>query len=147
MFFSKLLLAAPTEIEKMLLEQQDTLRKLDILSREVKKIKDNPTPEVIKNMYDAPNTLQNPIFDLSNNTIVEKAGRFFDYMDSTMNYLTHPVLIFNAIAGASYWICGIIAIAGVLYYIIGHKNGLKWTGGSLLGYTLIQAINYGLNLL
>jgi hypothetical protein len=145
MFLSKLFASAPTEIEKMLLEQQETLRKLDIIKNEVQKIKDNPTPEIIKNMYDAPNTLQNPIFDASKIPGLERVDRFFDFTDKIGNYLNHPILIVNAVAGASYWVCLIVAMGGVLYYMIGHKKGLKYTSGSILTYTLAQAVNWGLN--
>lgn len=145
MFLSKLFASAPTEIEKMLLEQQETLRKLDILSKEVKKIKDNPTPEMIKNMYDAGNTLQNPIFDTNKIPVLEKVNHFFDFTDKIGNYLNHPILIVNAIAGASYWVCLIVAMGGVLFYLVGHKKGLQYTSGGILSYTLIQAVNWGLN--
>jgi len=145
MFLSKLILAVPTEVEKLLLEQQDTLQKLEILSKEVKKIKDNSSPDIIKNMYDASNTLQNPIFDTSKITILEKADRFFGVMDKIGHYISHPILIANVVAGASYWVCLIIAMGGVLYYLVGHKKGLHYTSGSIVSYTLIQAINMGLN--
>jgi len=63
------------------------------------------------------------------------------------NYIDHPILIVNAIAGVSFWICAVIAIGGVLYYMIGNKGALKWTKGSVLTYAIIQTINGGLNLL
>lgn len=137
----------PTEIEKMLLEQEETLKKLNAISGEVQKIKNNPSKEIIKNMYDASNTPQNPIFDMSQNPLMQKAEHFFDIMDKIGNVISHPIIIANAIAGASYWICLVVGIGGILYYVIGCKKGLKYTGGSLLTYTLIQAVNYGLNLL
>ncbi|MBZ9688398.1 hypothetical protein G9F72_018880 [Clostridium estertheticum] len=145
MFLSRLLsvvpeIVKPLDIPQMLLEQKETLRKLDLIKEQVTKLK-------VKNMYDASNTLQNPIFDMSNVPLVDKAERFFDYIDATAKYLTHPILIVNAIAGASYWVCLMIGIGGILFYVIGHEKGLKYTTGSVLSYTLIQAINWGLNLL
>lgn len=147
MFLSKLLASAPTEIEKMLLEQQETLRQLDKISAEVQKIKDNPSSEIIKNMYDAGNTNQVPIFDTSKLPLLNKVEGFFNFTDKIGNYLNHPILIVNAISGASYWVCLVIGLGGILFYLVGHKNGLKYTTGSILSYTLIQAVNWGLNLL
>jgi hypothetical protein len=145
MFFNRILSTVPEmipsiDVQKMLLEQQETLRKLDLLKGEVVKIK-------VKNMYDASNTLQTPIFDTSQITILNKAEGFFNVMDKIGYYISHPILIANVVAGASYWVCLIIAMGGVLYYIIGHKKGLKYTSGSILTYTLIQGVNWGLNLL
>jgi len=153
MFLSKLMAVAPQAIKtfdvpQLLLEQQETIRKADALLREVKEInRVNAIPKTVKNMYDAGNTLQTPIFDMSNNLLVAKAERFFGYVDNTVKYVTHPILIVNAVAGASYWICLIVGIGGIMFYMVGHKKGLKYTSGSILGYTLIQVINYGLNLL
>lgn len=147
MFIKRLFECVPTEIEKMLLEQQDTLRKLNTIQNEVDKIKNNPAPEIIKNMYDASNTLQKPIFDASKIPVIEKAEKFFDGIDRVANYITHPILIFNVFAGVSYWVCLFVGIGGILFYVAGFKKGLKYTSGSLLGYTLIQTINAGLNLL
>ena len=133
MFLNKIIASAPTVTQQLnlLLEKQD-------------KVKHVP---IVENMYDASNTPLKPIFDMSNNSVVKGAENFFKTTDTIINYLTHPVLIVNAIAGASYWICGLICIAGILYYIIGHKNGIKWASGSLLGYTLIQVVNCAANLL
>lgn len=149
MFLSKFIsdVVPQIDVEKLLLEQQETIKKLDAISREVKNIKDHPSKEIIKNMYDSSNTLQKPIFDMSNAPLVEKADKFFNAMDKVGNYISHPILIANAIAGASYWVCLFVAIGGVMFYLIGHKKGLKYTGGSILSYTLIQVINVGLNAL
>jgi len=154
MFLNRLIsavpeIAKPIDIPQMLLEQKETIRKADILLKQVKDInKINALPKgAVKNMYDAGNTLKTPILDMSNNPLLVKAERFFDYIDTTAKYLTHPILIVNALAGASYWVCLIVSIGGVMFYMVGHKKGLQYTGGSILGYTLIQAINYGLNLL
>lgn len=134
----------PIDMSKLLLEQQETLRKLAEIKNGVDKIKFKQVP---KNMYEAGNTLQNPIFDTSQLPILARAEGFFNTMDKIGNYISHPILIANLVAGASYWVCLIIAMGGVLYYIIGHEKGLKYTSGSILTYTLIQAINWGLNLI
>ena len=147
MFFSKMLtVAEPVPVAEWLAEQRETIRKADILLEELRKI-NVPKPETVKKMYEASNTLKDPLIDMNSNSFVQGAQRFFSYMDTTVNYITHPVLILNAVAGASYWICGLICIAGILYYVIGHDKGVKWAGGSLLGYTLIQIVNSAAGLL
>lgn len=147
MFLNKLfaLANAPTEVEKMLIEQQETLRKLEEIKKGVQQIKNGSMTPSVGQMYDASNTLQNPILDVSKLPVIEKAEKFFDGMDKVVNYITHPILIFNAFAGASYWICLLVAIGGVMFFLIGHKKGLKYTTGSILSYTLIQVVNCGLN--
>ena len=132
------------DVSKLLLEQQETIRKADILLKEVKDLNKVKT---VKNMYEAGNTLQTPIFDTSQLPILARAEGFFNTMDKIGNYISHPILIANLVAGASYWVCLIIAMGGVLYYIIGHEKGLKYTSGSILTYTLIQAVNWGVNLI
>jgi len=133
MFLNNVLALVPSVDKqlKLLLEQQEKLK---------------PIVKPIKNMYDAKNTLKTPIIDMGNNDIVNGAEAFFKATDFIINYITHPTLIVNAIASASYWICGLFCIAGILYYIIGHKKGVRWASGSLLGYTLIQVVNYAVSL-
>ena len=97
------------------------------------------------------NTLKNPVFDTTKWFGMEKAEKFFDNMDKFAeaigkvgNVLEHPILIFNALNGASYWICIVIGLGGIILYICGHKGALKYTGGSLLGFVTVKLINAGL---
>ena len=102
---------------------------------------------VVKHMYDASNTLKTPIIDTSHIDLFKKAEHFFDTTDKIINWITHPILIMHSIAGASLFICGIICLVGVLYYLIGNKKGMKVAAGSVLGYFLIKVIDFGVSLL
>ena len=102
-------------------------------------------------MYDASNTNKVPIFDTTKWFGMEKAQHFFDQFDKMCdgfgyiaNYIGHPILIYNALSGASYWICIVIGLGGIFLYILGKKGALKYTGGSLLGFTVIKLIDAGL---
>jgi len=138
-----MLAAAPTEIEKMLLEQQETLRKLAEIKVNVEKLKSGS----IGQMYDAPNTLKTPIFDMGSISWVAKAESFFNATDKAINWLTHPVLIINSVAGISFYIAVAVGLTGLIFYIVGIKKGMKYTVGSVIGYSLIQIVNYGVSLL
>jgi len=98
--------------------------------------------------------LEKPIFDTTKWFGMEKAQHFFDQMDefgnalgTIGNYIGHPILIFNAISGVSYWICLAIGFGGLIFYICGNKKALKYTGGSLLGFSIIKMIDAGLKLI
>ena len=100
------------------------------------------------------NTLKKPIFDTSKWIGMDKAEKFFDNMDAFADAIGkighmvgHPILLFNALSGASYWICIVIGIGGILLYVMGHKGALKYTGGSLLGFVAVKLIDVGLNCL
>jgi len=114
----------------------------------------NKLMAIAPKMYDAPNTLQKPIFDTEKWLGMDKAQKFFDQMDrfgdamgTIGNYIGHPILIFNALNGVSYWMCIVIGLGGIILYVCGHKGALKYTGGSLLGFSLIKLINAGLSVL
>jgi len=98
-------------------------------------------------MYEAGNTLKKPIFDTSKWIGMEKAERFFNTIDTITNTFKHPILIFNALNGASYCICIIVGLTGIVLYIMGHKGALKYTGGSLIGLTFIKMIEGALSTL
>jgi hypothetical protein len=147
MFITKLLSVVPTEVEKMLLEQQETLRKLEEIKNSVEKIKNGSMQPSVGQMYDASNTLKNPVFDIANISWIEKAENFFTAADKFINWVTHPVMIVNSIAGISFYVAVVVGLTGLIFYIIGYKKGMKYVVGSLVGYTLIQIINFGVSLL
>jgi len=142
---------AKADIPKLLAQQSENLRKAEELRKHLEKLKETQLHKavkpIVKNMYDASNTLPTPIFDASSIPWLDKAGHFFSAMDTIGNYITHPILIVNAISGASYWVCLFIGIGGLIYYMVGNKKGLKWTSGSLLSYILIETLNKGLSVL
>jgi len=103
-------------------------------------------------MYDAGNTIKKPIFDTAKWLGMDKAQKFFDNMDAFADaigkvghVLGNPILIFNALSGASYWVCIVIGLTGIVLYVCGVKKALKYSGGSLLGFSLIKLIEAGLN--
>ncbi|MBU3179077.1 hypothetical protein KPL47_22535 [Clostridium estertheticum] len=102
---------------------------------------------IVKNMYDASNTPLKPIFDTTKITFLDKAEHFFNTTDKIINLIAHPILIVNGLAGASFYIAASVGITGLIFYIIGYKKGMKYVVGSLVGYTLIQILNYGVDLL
>ena len=142
---------ATADIPKLLAQQAENLRKAEELRKHLEKLKElqlhKAVKPIIKNMYDASNTLQTPIFDVNSIPWLDKAGHFFTAMDTVGNYITHPILIVNAISGASYWICLFIGIGGLIYYMVGNKKGLRWTGGSFISYILIETLQKGMSLL
>jgi hypothetical protein len=133
MFLNRMLAAVPSIDKelKLLLEQQDKIK----------------TVPIVKNMYDASNTLKKPIFDTGNITFLDKAEHFFNATDKVINWITHPILIINGLAGASFYVAAAVGLTGLIFYIIGYKKGMKYVVGSLVGYTLIQILNWGANLL
>ena len=100
----------------------------------------------------APISPQNPLFDTTNWLGMKEAKGFFDNVDkfgdalgTIGKFIGHPILIFNAVSGASYWICLVIGLTGIILYVCGVKKALKYSGGSLLGFSLIKLIEAGLN--
>jgi len=102
---------------------------------------------LVKNMYDATNTPVKPIFDTTKWVGMDKAENFFNATDKIINWISHPVLIMNGLAGVSFYVAAAIGITGLIFYIVGFKKGMKFTVGSVLGYSLIQILNYGVSLL
>jgi len=160
MFLSKFVsdVVAPADIPKLLAEQAENLRKAEEIRKHLEKLKETQLHKAVKpivgKMYDASNTLKNPIFDTTNFPLMKEFKHFFTQCDKVGAvfskidyYLQHPVLLVNAISGASYWICLTIAVGGLLYYLIGNKDGLKWMKGSVLGYILIETVNKGASFL
>lgn len=78
--------------------------------------------------------------------VIKQAGEFFTYTGKFINFITHPILIVSAITGVSYWVCLLVGACGLIFYIAGYKKGLKYAGGSILVYLLLQTLNKGLSL-
>jgi hypothetical protein len=83
--------------------------------------------------------------------IIDNATKMFATIDKFNNdisyiakVITSPVLIFKGLANMSYTVALVVGIAGIMLYLIGYKKGTKWTVGSIVGYTLIQAIGSAL---
>ena len=146
MFLSKFIsdVVPQINVQKLLLEQQETIKKADILLKEIRAINKN---NALKKMYEAKNTLKTPIFDMSNIPLVDKAEHFFTATDKFIRWITDPVLVMNSIAGVSFYIAAAVGITGLVFYIIGYKKGMKYVVGSTIGYMLIQIMNYGVSLL
>ena len=105
------------------------------------------TPEQVINQVPSGVPFYPGVFDGSNNGVLSQAGEFFTNMSRFINFITHPILIVNAITGISYWLVLIVGAGGLIFYIAGNKKGLKYVSGSLLAYILLQTINKGLSLL
>jgi len=133
--FLNSLLSVSVNTQLKLLEQQEALKKL------------KHAPLIVKKMYDAKNTLKTPIFDTSKIPFMDKMEHFFNATDKIINLIAHPILIVNGLAGASFYIAAAVGITGLVFYIIGYKKGMKYVVGSLVGYTLVQILNYGVSLL
>lgn len=84
-----------------------------------------------KGQYHAPsNTPQIPLFDT-------------DYWS---NFIVDIVkkslwLLWNSFIGLSHWLCILVAVCGILAYIMGYKKGIIYTGGSIAFYIIIKLVN------
>jgi len=76
---------------------------------------------------------------------VTELNNHLETISKTLYYLFHPkqlfLLFWAGVVNYSYIICLLIGIASILLYINGKKKSGKWVTGSIIAYTLIQALN------
>ena len=111
------------------------------------KIKNIPLENLLNPVqYNAPiNTPTTPIFDFSLTQQITELNLHLKTIGKIIFYITHPKQLLSILwycsVEYSYLICLIICVAGVIMYILGHKKGAKWISGSIVSYSIIQAIN------
>lgn len=84
--------------------------------------------------YQAPiNTPTTPVFD------VGYWSKFIaDIIKSSL------WLLWNSFVDISFFICIIIAVAGICLYVFGYKKGIRYTGGSIGFYIVIKFLTLAL---
>lgn len=89
-----------------------------------------------------------PIFDFSLTQQISQLNEHLKSIGKVLYYITHPkqllIILWHCTLEYNYLICLLICVAGVIMYILGHKKGTKWISGSIIVYTLMQAINSAL---
>lgn len=94
------------------------------------------------------NTPTTPLIDFSLSRHIAELNENLKAIGKSIYYLTHPkqllLILWSCTVEYSYLICLLICVAGVIAYILGHKKDSKWITGSIVGYTIIQAINSAL---
>jgi hypothetical protein len=101
----------------------------------------------------------NGLIDMENLPGMGKVKDFFNYTDNIganlktlvenittfNNYVLHPHLfvrfVWNKVVAASFDVCVVIALAGVLLFICGNKKGRNLTLGSMMAYYLIKCLS------
>lgn len=60
-------------------------------------------------------------------------------------YLMHPGMILQALwkytVIYSYWVCLVVALLSIIFYVLGNKKAAKFIPGSFAIYALIKAIS------
>ena len=92
-----------------------------------------------------PNTPKEPLINLNFDYlkgIYDMLKGLCDGISSTINYITHPILIWNGLVDVSYWICLVVAMGGVIIYIFTKsKKSITYSKVSIASYILIRVLN------
>ncbi|NEZ47814.1 hypothetical protein FDF74_11540 [Clostridium niameyense] len=94
------------------------------------------------------NTTTEPLIDAGKLNLIDKIEEINKNLKSIKDilyYLIHPkqliMLFWGGIVQYSYVICLIVGLISILFYVSGRKKSGKWITGSVLAYTIIQALN------
>lgn len=79
------------------------------------------------------NTPDNPLFstDFWANFVMDVIGKT-------------TAMLFQSLINLSSWVCVIVAVAGLLAYVLGYRKGLIMTSGSIAFYIIVRLIKFAL---
>lgn len=100
-----------------------------------------------KSYFVQSNTLKTALFnivDLKDMSVLkdftDSLNKFLHVIDCINHYVFHPKNIWIGLYNSSYALALIVGTTGIILAVMGWKKGLKITGFTVVGYSLIRII-------